>query len=677
MNKLYLYILSLCLLAGPAFAQVDRSKAPEPGPAPEIQLGDYESFTLKNGLKVFVVRNNKLPRVAFNLLVDRDPILEGEKAGYVSATGQLLRRGTSNRSKEQLDEEIDFIGASLNTSSTGIYASALSKHKEKLVELMADVLLNPAFPQEELDKIIKQTKSGLTASKENPEAIAANVQAVLLYGKDHPYGELTTEETLDNIKLEDARQYYNTYFKPNVAYLAIVGDITKKEAEKLVKKYLGKWERGTVPSYEYADPQARQETVVALVDRATAVQSVLNITHPVELTPGHEDVITGRLMNEILGGGDARLFRNLREDKGYTYGAYSSLASDELVGKFVANASVRNEVTDSAVVEFMSELNKLRNEKVEDKELQSAKNYLTGSFARSLESPQTIASFALNTELHGLDKDYYKNYLKNVAAVSAEDIQAAAQKYIQPEKAYIMVVGNADEVKEGLSKFGKVEMYDIYGDKQKAMGNTDITGQQVIDNYIEALGGKEKLEEVESITTVVNLSLNNMQLTNTTIKQGGNKYMNTTAMGGQEMNRVVYNNGEAKMFAQGQSMALPPQQAKALAAEAYAFPELHYADLGYELELKGLAKVNGKDAYQVVVTAPEGTKTVNYFNVENGFKVKMEAPTGNVELSDYQEKEGIMFPGKMKMVTPQGTLEGEVVSVEINKEVPESTFSLQ
>lgn len=677
MNKLFVYILSLCLLAGPAFAQVDRSKAPEPGPAPEIQLGDYETFTMKNGLKVFVVKNDKLPRVAFNLLIDREPIREGEKVGYVSATGDLLRRGTTSRSKDQLDEAIDFIGASLSTSSTGVYASSLSKHKETLMELMADVILNPAFPQEELDKIIKQAKSGLAASKEDPEAIARNVQAALLYGKDHPYGELTTEETLDNIQLEDTKQYYNTYFKPNTAYLAIVGDITKKEAQKLVKKYLGNWEKGEVPSHNYPDPQPLQETVVALVDRPTAVQSVVNIMHPVELTPGHEDVITGRLMNEILGGGDARLFRNLREDKGYTYGAYSSLSSDELIGKFVANANVRNAVTDSAIVEFMSELNRMRNEPVDAEELQSAKNFLTGSFARSLESPQTIASFALNTEIHKLDKNYYKDYLKKVAAVTSEDIQAAAQKYIQPEKAYIMVVSNADEVKEGLGTFGKVEMYDIYGDKKEAMGSADISGEQVIQNYIEALGGKEKLEEVENATTVIKLSMNGMELTNTTIKEGGDKYVNSTKMGEQEMQRVVYNKGEAKMFAQGRSMAVPPQQAKAMAAEAYVFPEVHYADLGYELELKGTEKVGGKAAYQVVATSPEGTKVINYFDVDSGLKVKTEAAGTNIEYLDYQEQGGIKFPKKVKLQTPQGTLEGEVVSVELNTEVPEETFSLQ
>ena len=677
MKKQFLYILTLCLLTSPAFAQLDRSKAPEPGPAPEIQLGDYETFTLDNGLQVFVVKNDKLPRVAFNLLIDRDPILEGDKAGYVQATGQLLRQGTTNRTKAQLDEEIDFIGANLSTSSTGVYASSLSKHKEKLMALMADVVLNPAFPQEEFDKIIKQTKSGIAASKEDPQAIAANVQAALLYGKDHPYGEIVTEETVENIELADAKQYYNTYFKPNVAYLAIVGDITTKEAKKLAKKYLGKWEKGEVPTHEYKDPEFKGETVVALVDRPTAVQSVVNIMHPVELEPGSEDVIAGRLMNEILGGGDARLFRNLREDKGYTYGAYSSLSSDELVGKFNASANVRNAVTDSAVTEFLMELNKMRDEPVSEKELDAAKNYLIGSFARSLESPQTIASFALNTALYDLEEDYYKNYLKNVEAVSAEDIQEVAQKYIQPEQSYIMVVGSGDDVKEDLKKFGEVEMYDIYGNKVKAMENTDLTGEQVINNYLEALGGEEKLETIDNISTIVKVKVNEMELTNTIIKKDGKKYLNSTKMGEQEMNRIVYNDGQAKMYANGQSMALPPQQVQAMQYEAYAFPEAYYDDLGFELELKGMAKVEGKDAYQVVVTTPEGTKSVHYFDKETGLKVKSEAPTGNVLISDYKEQDGIMFPTKMKMATPQGTFEGEIVSVQFNTEVPEDIFILK
>ena len=679
MKNKFFYLIAFCLLAAPAFAQLDRSKAPEPGPAPEINLGEYESFTLKNGLKVFVVQNNKLPRVAFNLLIDRDPVLEGEKAGYVEATGELLRRGTTKRTKDQLDEEIDFLGANLSTSSTGVYASSLSKHKEKLMELMADVILNPAFKQEELDKIITQTKSSLEASKDNPQAIAANVQAKLLYGEDHPYGEIVTEETVDNITIEDAKQYYQTYFKPNSAYLAIVGDISRKEAEKLVKKHLGKWKKGEVPSHEYPDPQPLDETKVALVDRPTSVQSVVHVMHPVELEPGAEDVIPGRIMNEILGGGDARLFNNLREDKGYTYGAYSSLASDELVGKFTANANVRNEVTDSAVVEFMKELETIRTEPVSEEELNSAKNYLTGSFARSLESPQTIASFALNIERYGLDKDYYKNYLKNVAAVTAEDVQNIAQKYIQPEQSYIMVVGSADEVKDGLSQFGEVEMYDIYGNKQKAVeaSAADITAEQVIDNYLKALGDRNKLEEINNMKMVVNLNMNGMQFNNTTLKKGGDKYLNTTKMGEQELNKIVYNQGEAKAYAQGQSMPLPPDQANALKYEARIFPELHYQDMGFNLSLKGITKVDGKDAYQVVIESPEGQKSISYFDKETGYKLKTEAQMVNVEFSDYQNQEGVMIPAKMKMITPQGTLQGDIVEVKFNTEIPDQQFEIK
>ncbi|MGI9541769.1 MAG: M16 family metallopeptidase [Cyclobacteriaceae bacterium] len=282
---------------------LDRSKPPLPGPAPEIQLGTYESFTLENGMKVFVVENHKLPRVAFSLLLDVDPILEGDKAGYISTAGDLLSRGTTSRTKAELDEEVDFIGASLSSSAGGVFGSSLTKHQDKVLELMSDVLLNPSFPQSELDKIKKETISGLQANKEDANAIAQNVRGVLRYGKDHPYGELITEKTVANITLEDCKKYYHTYFKPNIAYMGIVGDINKAEAEVLVKKYFGEWKSGEVPKHNYLAPEAPAKTTVAMVDRPQSVQSVVNITYPIILKPGEPDVIKARVMNTILGGG--------------------------------------------------------------------------------------------------------------------------------------------------------------------------------------------------------------------------------------------------------------------------------------------------------------------------------------------------------------------------------------
>lgn len=239
MKKLVIYIIVLAF-SGSAFAQVDRSKLPEPAPAKSIQIGDYESFTLKNGMQVFVVENHKLPRVTLSLVFDHEPVMEEDNAGYIGMVGTMLRRGTTTRTKEQIDEEIDFIGGSLGAGPTSVYASSLSKHQDKLLDLMADIMFNPTFPEEELDKIKTQTISGLAANKEDANSISSNVTTALVYGKNHPYGTLTTEETVGNIKIDDIKNYYQSYFKPNIAYLAIVGDINKKEAQKLVKKYFAK-----------------------------------------------------------------------------------------------------------------------------------------------------------------------------------------------------------------------------------------------------------------------------------------------------------------------------------------------------------------------------------------------------------------------------------------------------
>nr|MDA3862111.1 pitrilysin family protein [Melioribacteraceae bacterium] len=411
------------------FAQVDRTQKPNPGPAPEINIGEYESFTLDNGLKVFVVENNKLPRVAFSLQLHREAIMEKENTGYISIAGALLRTGTANKTKDELDEAIDFIGANISTSSTGIYGSSLTKHTDNLLALMSDVLLHPSFKEEELEKIKKQTISGLKAAKEQPSAIASNIRKVLLYGKDHPYGEIQTEETVANVTVDMCKEYYNSYFHPNIAFLAIVGDITKDDAEELVKKYFGEWKAQEVPTFTYADVSAPTNNKIAFVERANAVQSVVNITYPIELDKFGDNAIKASVMNYLLGGGaSGEFFQVLREEKGYTYGAYSSIGGDKLVGNFTASCDARNEVTDSVIITFLDVMNKFRDEKVSEKKLQAAKNYLTGSFSRALESSQTVASFALNIARYNLPSDYYQNYLKKLNSFTVEDISESAKK---------------------------------------------------------------------------------------------------------------------------------------------------------------------------------------------------------------------------------------------------------
>ncbi|MEM9824405.1 MAG: pitrilysin family protein [Bacteroidota bacterium] len=447
-----------------------RKQVPSAGPPPKIQIGSSEQFELDNGLKVILVENHKLPRVSYRLFVNTPDIMQNEKAGYIDMAGELLNKGTANRKKAEIDEAIDFMGASLNTTASGIFASSLTKHTENLLEIMSDVLLNPSFPESEFAKAKKQTLSNLAQSKEDPSEVSRSVSNVLRYGKNHPYGEIMTEATIENITREDCKDYYETFFKPNISYLVVVGDVDMAKAKPMIEKYFSSWKSSNnIPKVDFPTPQAPENTTVDFINKTGAVQSVISVTYPVELKPGHPDVIKSRVMNTMLGGFfQSRLNQNLRETNAYTYGAGSRLSSDEKVGSFRAGASVRNEVTDSSIMELVNELNRIRDEQIDQADLDMVKNVIAGSFARSLEQPETVANFALNTARYGLPADYYTTYLQKLDQVSLNDVQMMAQKYIRPANAHIVVVGNKDEVAEKLGKFtasGKVDFYDPYGNE--------------------------------------------------------------------------------------------------------------------------------------------------------------------------------------------------------------------
>ncbi|SFO70164.1 Predicted Zn-dependent peptidase [Algoriphagus ornithinivorans] len=680
MKKLIATYICILLASTIGFAQVDRSQFPESGPAPEIKIADAETFKLDNGLKVFVVKNDKLPRVTFNLVLDRDPLMEGDKAGLTGFVGQMMMAGTKNRTKDQLDEEIDFIGASLSAGSTSIFASSLKKHQDKTLELMTDVLFNPVFPEDELEKQRKQTLTGLATSKDNPNAISSRLSSAMVYGKDHPYGEVTTEATVKNISVEDVKEYYNTFFKPNIAYLVIVGDMEKSEAQKVVRKYFSNWKVGKVPSFEYKMPTRSSENVVGLVDRSSSVQTVINIAQPVQLKLGDEDYIPSRLLNQILGGGSSsRLFVNLREDKGYTYGAYSSIGSDKLVSQISANASVRTEVTDSAVVEFLHEFNKIVDEGVTEEELEKAKANLSGSFGRSLESPSTIANFALNIERYNLPSDYYKTYLQKLNALTVADINATAKKLIEPDKLYITAVGNGSEIKDKLARFGEVKMYDNMGFPAKELtADADMTAEMVMENYLSAIGGKENARAIKTASISMEADVMGNKLTLQAVYDAeGGKYGQKTLIMGNVMQSTTILEDSGSISAQGQTMELTGEQFEMAKINSYLFPEAWYQELGYSIELDGLKDVEGTPAYKVIIKSPSGAQLVNYYSADSGLKIKNENPaSGDTFYSEYQEKGGVLFPMvwtiKSQMIPVP--LEAKITSLEINPELTAEDF---
>jgi zinc protease len=684
MKRLISFVLMSFLLVISLNAQVDRSQRPQPGPAPVIQLGDFESFTMDNGLQVIVVENRKVPVVSFQLTLDIKPILEGEAKGFVDFAGQLMREGTKNRTKQQIDESIDFIGANLSTYSTGMFASSLTRHKDVLLDLMSDVLLNPTFPEEELQKRIVQTRSGLQTIKTDGASIASNVATSQIYGPDHPYGEIVTEESLNNITVDKLKSYYNTFFRPNVSYMVIVGDIDLAEAKRVMNKYFSEWQQADVPVVTYPTPQPPEGRKVAFAERTGALQSVIIMGYPVELTPGHPDAIKADVMNSVLGGGvfSGRLMQNIREDKGWTYGARSSLTSNPIVGRFQARTEVRNDVTDSTIVEMLFEINRMIHEPAEESTVQLVKNFMNGSFARSLENPRTIANFALNIKRYNLSEDYYATYLEKLSAVSAADVQQMAQKYLKPENLVIAVAGNKDEVPETLAQFaasGDVEFFDAFGrpldlDAVKPVP-AGVTVERVIDNYFNAVGGKDNFKNMKDLTMKMKTSMMGMDLTVTSYQKAPNKLRMETAMGGSVMSTQLFDGDKAVVVSpMGRQEFTQGPEFEMMKMQAILNAELNYKEHGIEKTLVGIEKVEGTDAYKVEVVSPSGDKTTEYYAVDTGLKIRTESAMGFARISDYREVGNMKFPHLIEQQAGPQMIKLEVEEVIVNSNIADDKF---
>lgn len=446
-------------------AQVDRSQ-PQSGPAPEIQITSPQQFTLNNGLKVLVVENHKLPRVSYSLTLDNKPYLEGDLIGVDDMLAGLMGNGTQQTAKDVFVEEIDYLGASIYFHSAGASANCLSKYSKRILELLAEGILQPKFSQEELDKEKAKYIEGLKASEKNAKVIADRVQNALVYGKDHPFGEFETEATIQSITLKDVEYHYGQFFVPEDAYLIVVGDISFKEVKEQIKNLFGGWSSATAPDVDYARPKDVANTEVNIVDVPHAVQSEIAVLNTIDLPVSSPDYFAALLANQILGGGgEGRLFLNLREKHGWTYGAYSRIRASKYISKFKASTSVRNEVTDSAVVEIVNEIKRMQFEKVTDEDLKNAKAKYIGNFVMGIEKPETVARHALNIESQGLPKDFYRNFIKNIEKVTVEDIQAVSKKYMLLDRLRIVVTGKKEDVNEGLLKLGyPVKYFDVNAD---------------------------------------------------------------------------------------------------------------------------------------------------------------------------------------------------------------------
>ncbi len=676
------------LLPTLGMAQLDRSARPEAGPAPEINIEDSKVFTMDNGLTVIVSENDKLPRVSFNLVMDGTPKTYGDMAGLPDIAGSLVMSGTSTRSKDELDLEIDYIGASLSADNNSIRLSCLTKHMDMGLTLMTDILMNANFPESEFDRIIKSNESNLAAAQSDAGTMMGNARAVANFPSSHPYGEVMTEETLANITREAVMNYYKETFTPKGAYLVIVGDIKADEIEETLAKYFKGWSGPAAHDANLPAANSNDGSRVIFVNKNGAVQSVISISFPMDLTPSHPDYLKVRVLNGIMGGGafGNRLMQNLREDKAYTYGCRSSVTITNDGSWFSAGGNFRNEVTDSSITEILYELERIADASVEDDELALTKASMAGSFARSLESPATVARFALNIIRYDLPKDYYQTYLKKLDAITKEDILEVAQKYMKANKANIVVVGN-EEVVDRLTKFdadGKIERMDAFGNEVIERQAADISADKLFEKHVAAVAlgvsGKKldkKLKKFKNMTIITELESPQMP--------GTMKRTSVWANDGSEGMKMEFNGmSMQKEYFDGEKGGSSNMQtgASEMTAEEIAakkksaglIPEMNYATSGMEYEMLGMEEFGGNNCYVVKMNDGESEMFV-YYNAETYLKAGVIAiqdaggQTTEITMtySDYKEVEGFMFHHKESLSVSGFSMDGTITERLVNE----------
>ncbi len=687
-------IIALSIVPCFVYGQLDRSVRPSAGPAKTINIKDSEVYKTSNGITVILSENHKLPRVTFEVVVGSNPKMEGELAGLSDIAGSLITAGTTNRSKDEIDATIDYIGANLSADDNSIRLSCLTKHMSKGLDIMSDVLLNANFPQNEVDRVIKQNESGLLSAKSDAGTMANNAVSKVNF-PNHPYGEIMTEASLANINRGMLEGFYKQTFTPEGSYLVVVGDIDMETLKPIVEQYFGSWKGGQPYKAELTSKNTNSGNRVFFVNKPGAVQSVIQVTFPIDIKAGHPDYLKLNVLNQVLGGGGfgSRLMQNLREDKAYTYGCYSRLNVTENGSWINAGGNFRNAVTDSAITQILYEFDRIIKSEVTQDELDLIKSSMAGSFSRSLESPSTVARFALSIIRNNLPKDYYQTYLQKLAAISKQDILDVAKKYLTANKLNIVVVGN-EEVIEKLKPFdadGKIEKLDAFGNPVKERIAADISADELLESYINAImpdmNAKMRaktLKKIKSVEEVYEFTMPQMPfpMTSTRVWISPNTTGSKLEAQGMTFQKeyVGPTEGKSTNMQTGSEM----YSAEKLAAKHKSvgiIPEMNYKTSGMQYELLGIEEIDGKLCYVLILNDGE-SESFEYFEKATFMKVMTlsiqtngeESSESRITYSKYTNHNGILFPDAMQIAMGQATLSGKLKSRSFNTKIDIESF---
>ena len=466
-------VAALLLVTALSIGQdIDRMKRPVGKPAPKIALPEIQKIKLDDGLNVWLVEHHELPTVAFNLVVqagsDHDPL---SQSGIASMTADLIDEGTTTKNALQISEAIESIGASFSTSSnldgSFLTLSTLKKHLDQALAIYSDVIINPIFSEQDFERVRKQRLAQLIQQRDQPVSIANNAYSYVLYGSNHPYGNNPsgTEASLGTMTTGDLKKFYSTNYRPNNATLIIVGDVKMNEIAAQLSKAFANWRPAEAPASLIPAPKSVDKMRVYLIDKPGAPQSEVRIGYPA-LARSTPDFFPVTVMNRLLGGQfTSRINLNLRERHGFTYGARSGFNFLKGPGPFTASGGIVTEKTDSALKEFLYEINLMRDKGMTASELDFVKKGAIGNFALAFETPSQIAGALQSIVLYGLPEDYFNRYLQNIEAVTLDDVQRVAKKYLDTSRMAVVVVGDLSKIRQSVAALaiGDVVLSDLEG----------------------------------------------------------------------------------------------------------------------------------------------------------------------------------------------------------------------
>ncbi|RPG95131.1 MAG: insulinase family protein [Candidatus Pelagibacter sp. TMED253] len=698
-----LIVLSMLVLSSSLIGQIDRSM-PEAGPAPEIEFKEPYTTKLSNNLTLMVVVNDKLPTASATLIIDNPPILEGDKSGVKDLVTSNMGKGNKFQSKDEFIEEKDFMGSFISYNSSGGSISSLSRYFERTMTMFAQGALYPIFSDEEFEKEKTKLTEALKIDEKNAASIARRVENIVAYKKDHPRSEYTTEASVSNINITDIDKFYKSYFKPNNAYLVVIGDVNLEGTIALSKKLFEDWKysneldkmfgEGSINDFE--EPEVSDKTTIHIVDVPNATNVEISFQNIIDRKTSDSDYFSGTVANRVLGAGpESRLFSVIREEKGFAYGAYSGLpTSSKTKTKFVARTTVRTEVADSAIVEMHNQLRIMRDNPITDEELSNVKSGYFGEFAMSIENPITIANQALSIRSENLPEDFYKTFLSNLNAVSKDDVMQSSKKFFLIDNAQIVVTGKINDILDNLESIyldeNKIDViyYDAFGEvieKPDYSVDASVSVENIINKYIDLIGGKDKLEKVESIEIKGNANLNmqgqSFVLEFYSLKNNQNQSLATVTAGGMVVQRSVFNKYQGYNEVNGQRIPLADAELEQAIINSALFSELNY-DFS-TIELVGTAVVDDQKAYEIKIT---DNKT-EYYSIESGLKIKeveIQEIEGNqlsieTTIKEYEEVEGILVPNEINQVTPTLPIPGGITikfnNIKLNVKTSDSDFN--